>query len=184
MKSVFERIENLSFKKAFIVFFAAFLVFVVAYASNVARSGRWSAALEHERSRMEIMRSDATGRETGAISGRLGRLNQRFNHGFEHLQARFERLNRNPDDRFLYGAARVWSRITSTEFSPFNFFGRLFKVTFSILLALWVYADSKKHGKNKVFWPILTLFTSVIGWLVYMVVRENNKNRGGEAIPV
>ena len=126
-------------------------------------NGQWNAALNFERSRMEIMRGSVTEQDAGAISGRFERLNQR----------RFERLNRNPGDRFLHGPARAWVRITSTDFGMFNLFGRLFRVTFNILLALWVYADSKKHGKNKVFWPVLTLFTSIVGWVIYMIVREN-----------
>ena len=163
MKSLFERIENLSFKKAFITFFAAFFVFVAVYVSYMAINGQWSAALNFERSRMEALRGSVTEQEAGAIRERLGHLSR----------GRFARLNRGPGDRFLHGAARVWNRVTSTEFGVFYLFGRLFRVTFNILLALWVYADSKKHGKNKVFWPVLTLFTSIIGWLIYMIVREN-----------
>ena len=165
MKSLFERIENLSFKKAFITFFAAFFVFVAVYVSYMAINGQWSAALNFERSRMEIMRGSVTEQEAGAIRARVGHLRRGW----------FERLNRNPGDRFLHGAARVWHRITSAEFGVYNLLARLFWVTFNILLALWVYVNSKKHEKNKVFWPVLTLFTSIIGWLIYMIARENKR---------
>ena len=163
MKSLSERIEGLNFKKTFTIFFVAFLVFVVVYASYMAINGQWSAALNFERSRMEVMRGNVTDQEAGAIRARLGYLHR----------GRLGRLNRNPGDRFLRGSARVWNRITSTEFGMFHLFGRLFRVAFNVLLALWVYADSKKHGKNKVFWPVLTLLTSIVGWLIYMIVREN-----------
>ena len=163
MKSLLERIEGINFKKAFVAFGVVFLVFVAAYFSYMASSGRWSAALNFERNRMEIMRGNLTEYEAGAMRERLGH----FNRG------RPERMHRSPGDRFLHRTARVWNRITSTEFGMFYLFGRLFRVAFNVLLALWVYADSRKHGKNKIFWPVLTLFTSIIGWLIYMIVREN-----------
>jgi len=74
----------------------------------------------------------------------------------------------------------LWERITLARFrgrmfadiqGTFRFFSRLFLIGFNALLALWVYADGKKHNSHKVFWPVLTLFTGLIGWLIYMIKR-------------
>ncbi|HWP96585.1 MAG TPA: zinc ribbon domain-containing protein [Syntrophomonadaceae bacterium] len=40
-----------------------------------------------------------------------------------------------------------------------------------LLLALWVYLDAGKRETNAAAWGILTLLTSVIGWLVYLIAR-------------
>jgi cell division protein FtsL len=42
MKSLFERIKNLGFKKAFITFFAAFHIFVAVYVLYMAANGLWN----------------------------------------------------------------------------------------------------------------------------------------------
>ena len=68
---------------------------------------------------------------------------------------------------------RLWVRMTTGGFDIFRFLGRTFQIAFHILLALWVYADSKKHERNKILWSVLTLFTSVIGYVLYLIVRES-----------
>ena len=74
-------------------------------------------------------------------------------------------------------ASVLLERITLTRFrtriaaDPFRFFGHLFIIWFNALLALWVYADSKKHGSHRALWPVLTLITGLIGWLIYLIKR-------------
>jgi len=67
--------------------------------------------------------------------------------------------------------ARLRGRMFTDMQGTFRFFAHLFLIGFNALLALWVYADGKKYNIHKVTWPILTLFTGLIGWLVYMIKR-------------
>ena len=53
----------------------------------------------------------------------------------------------------------------------FRFFGYLFLLVFHALLALWVYTDCKKLGSHRALWPVLTLITGLIGWLIYLIGR-------------
>lgn len=40
-----------------------------------------------------------------------------------------------------------------------------------VLLAVWVYKDSKAKGLKAVLWGLLTLFTGLIGLIIYLIVR-------------
>jgi len=80
------------------------------------------------------------------------------------------------------GLSALWNRLTFTRFrermftdmlSTFRFFAYLFLVGFHAILALWVYVDGKKHDCHKAFLPVLTLFTGLIGWLIYMIGRAD-----------
>ncbi len=44
-------------------------------------------------------------------------------------------------------------------------------ILFWLLLAIWVYQDARRRPTNAAAWGILTLFTTVIGWLVYLIAR-------------
>lgn len=44
-------------------------------------------------------------------------------------------------------------------------------ILFWLLLAIWVYQDARRRPTNAAAWGILTLFTNVIGWLVYLIAR-------------
>ena len=77
-------------------------------------------------------------------------------------------------------ASVLWERITFARFrarmftdvaGTFRFFSYLFLLGFNALLALWVYADSKKHGSHRALWPVLTLITGLVGWLIYLIGR-------------
>jgi len=79
--------------------------------------------------------------------------------------------------------ANFWNRITfaglrgrvfSDILVTFRFFSYLFLAGFHVILALWVYADSKKYNCYKKVFPLLTLITGVIGWLIYMISRVDN----------
>jgi len=67
--------------------------------------------------------------------------------------------------------ARLRGRMFTDLQGTFRFFGHLFLIGFNALLALWVYVDGKKHNSRKIFLPILTLITGLIGWLIYMIKR-------------
>jgi len=40
-----------------------------------------------------------------------------------------------------------------------------------VLVAIWVYKDAQKHGKNGVLWVILIILLGLIGLIIYFVVR-------------
>jgi len=76
-----------------------------------------------------------------------------------------------------------WNRLTLAGFRErvftdilvtFRFISYLFLAGFHAILALWVYADSKKNNCYKKLFPLLTVVTGVIGWLVYMISRTDN----------
>jgi hypothetical protein len=73
--------------------------------------------------------------------------------------------------------ARLRGRMFTDVAGTFRFFGHLFLIGFNVLLAMWVYVDGKKHSSHKKFYPILTLFTGLIGWLVYMISRVDRTDR-------
>jgi len=81
------------------------------------------------------------------------------------------------------GLSALWNRLTFARFrermftdvlGTFRFFAYLFLAGFHVILTLWVYVDGKKHGCHKTLLPILTLFTGLIGWLVYMIGRVDH----------
>ena len=44
-------------------------------------------------------------------------------------------------------------------------------ILFWLLLSLWVYRDAQRRSTNAAAWGILTLLTSIIGWVVYLIAR-------------
>lgn len=55
-----------------------------------------------------------------------------------------------------------------------NIFDKTYHIcllSFWLLLPIWVYLDARKHRNNPAAWGILVLFTSVIGWVVYLIAR-------------
>lgn len=49
---------------------------------------------------------------------------------------------------------------------------RLLMLVFWIMLAVWVYRDSKTRGLHQVFWGLLTLFTGLIGLVIYLITKH------------
>ena len=43
-----------------------------------------------------------------------------------------------------------------------------------ILILVWVYQDAESRGMNGVLWTLITFFLSIIGLILYLVVRESN----------
>ena len=117
-----ERIENLSFKKAFIIFFAALFAFLAISTLYQAANGGWETAVNLQNRRFEA-------RSNGDISTMLElRASKGLNRSF----------TRNPGDRILYGFAGAVTRFSRTEFNVFRVFGVLFRITFVVLVASWV----------------------------------------------
>lgn len=58
-----------------------------------------------------------------------------------------------------------------TRLNTFDGLFRLSFILYWVLLAYWVYRDARERGTNGLAWGILTLFTNVIGWSVYLVAR-------------
>jgi len=54
-----------------------------------------------------------------------------------------------------------------------------------IILMVWVYKDAKARGmENPAVWLILIIFTHIIGFIIYLVVRPKEKlPEGGEGPP-
>ena len=67
--------------------------------------------------------------------------------------------------------ARFRSRMFTDVAGTFRFFSYLLLLGFNALLALWVYADSKKHGSHRALWSALTLITGLFGWPIYLIGR-------------
>ena len=62
-------------------------------------------------------------------------------------------------------------RLFTDIFVSFRLISYLLLAGFHMILASWVYTDSKKHNCYKKTFPLLTVGTGVIGWLVYMIHR-------------
>ena len=41
----------------------------------------------------------------------------------------------------------------------------------AILIAIWVYRDAEKRGESGVLWLIIVILTSIIGLIIWLVVR-------------
>jgi hypothetical protein len=50
-------------------------------------------------------------------------------------------------------------------------YGLLIFIGLNAILALWVYVDCKRYNSPKVIWPVLTLISGLIGWLIYLIKR-------------
>jgi len=184
------KLQNINFKKVFIIFFAAFLVFTAVSFVYAASSGQWSEAVHFEQSRIEA-------RNSSAIS-ELGSTRRHFSHS---NQERVTLVNesdatqadtgsasdevtvpvRAPGSRLMRSAARTYVRVTSADFGVFQMFRLLFHAVLTMLLALWVFVDSKKHGRNTILWTAITAVTSVFGFGVYLLVHKVRKAPAAEA---
>ena len=80
-------------------------------------------------------------------------------------------------NRFWLGMGRFRNHITSMQYGLIYISGFFFRIVFRLLLALWVYADSKKYGKNTILWATLTLISGLTGWVIYLIMRERNQEK-------
>jgi hypothetical protein len=65
---------------------------------------------------------------------------------------------------------------------PFHIFP--FTLSLSILwivLAVWVYRDAENRGMNGVLWALLVIIGSLVGLLIYLIVRSERKSPAPEA---
>jgi len=130
--SVTENGGGFDFKKAFVIFFVALFAFLAISALYQAGSGGWERAVDFQNRRLEA-------RSSGDISAMLGlRVSRGLNGAF----------TRNPGDRILYGFAGVMTRFNSTEFNVFGVFGILFRITFVVLVASWLFVRVQNR-KNR-----------------------------------
>ena len=139
MKTLFEKVEGINFKKVFIGFFAALLLFAAVSTIYVAGTGQWENAVAIEQNRIEV--------RNNAESRRAGRSNQEL-IATDFTQSELIAPSRDLGSRVIGGFARVYARTTSTDFDIFRIFGLLFSITFVALLALWVYVFARKHKKK------------------------------------
>ncbi len=53
-----------------------------------------------------------------------------------------------------------------------------------LVILVWVYKDAERRGANGALWVIIVFFLSIIGLIIYLVVRPSgNQNMGGTAPP-
>lgn len=170
MKRFGDKIQSINFKKTFIVFFIAMLVFTivsVAYLA-IAYQNQWATVSEFK----GITRGDkilqGAEEQRGEIDGEFpnragfqrGALDDRF-----HGRGSTAFSGRNPH--------MLWNSNALIPLRIIGIVGFLFCIIFRLLLSLWVFIDSKKYSKNTVLWTALTLFASLFGWLIYLIVRGN-----------
>ena len=48
-----------------------------------------------------------------------------------------------------------------------------------IIVAIWVYRDAEKRGKNKVLWFIIVILIGIIGLIIWFVTRGNVIEKAG-----
>lgn len=97
------------------------------------------------------------------------------------LMFKFFGTYKAPDSNFYHiiGHYRVDPDliVRQNQISGFISFGlQMYRICFCLfwlLLPIWVYRDARHRPTNAAAWGILTLFTSVIGWLVYLIARPS-----------
>lgn len=50
-------------------------------------------------------------------------------------------------------------------------FGIIIWLVIAILIAIWVYKDAQKRGESGALWLIIVILTSIIGLIIWLVVR-------------
>ncbi len=57
----------------------------------------------------------------------------------------------------------------------FGLFCSIYVVVFivAILICVWVYRDAQKRGMNATLWLIIVLLTSILGLIIYLIVRKD-----------
>lgn len=58
-------------------------------------------------------------------------------------------------------------------FFPLLFIVPLIWFIIGILLLIWVYQDAESRGMDGLLWALIVFFLSLIGLVLYLVVREN-----------
>ena len=177
MKTLSQRIQEMNFRKAFIVFFSALLVFGISLAAYMAITDQWGRASESPQ-------TGIAGEERGG-GRRAGFSHGRGSHRHDIV------INITSDSVAISEAAEmmVQSRAsnagfrgnhlgfrdgtTMTGLGVFFLIGVTLHLLFRLLLAGWAFADSQKHGKNRALWPILALITGVFGFVIYLISREH-----------
>jgi len=185
------KLSDINFKKVFCVFFTALLVFGIVSIAHSLATGGWDRAMNFEQNRMMLVQGqgDLTLQEIAVIRGNAnfdrGTFARRGHGRFAAIGEMGEvgsavniiterrEMSATFGDRFVFALARFWNSISAGNFDGFSIVGRLLFIAFNVLLAAWVYVDSQKHGRNKYLWGIITLVTSVFGFVFYLIMREN-----------
>lgn len=50
----------------------------------------------------------------------------------------------------------------------------------AILIAVWVYKDAEKRGENGALWLIIVILTSIIGLIIWVIVRPPLEKKSEE----
>lgn len=52
-------------------------------------------------------------------------------------------------------------------------------ITIPLTISIYVYRDAKRRKMNAIVWTLITLFVpSLVGFVIYLLVRTNNQRRG------
>ena len=82
---------------------------------------------------------------------------------------------------------RVWHTLETRVFDnvcfrPFGFFGNswpglLALVMFIVwvMVIVWVYRDAERRGMNGVLWALLVFIGNLVGLLIYLIIRSENR---------
>ncbi|MCL2557955.1 MAG: hypothetical protein FWE09_05700 [Treponema sp.] len=171
MKTLDSRIKEINFRKAFVVFFVAFFACLAVFVAYMAISGNFSAIRAGAAQRRAALQED-------------GRLARHWGHGRSVLIVEADGAAR--EARIFHGReARPWGGPQGRRpggrgmlgVGLFFVVGFIFRAVFRLLLAAWVYADSRKNGKNKILWPVVVLATSLAGIVIYLISREHTRLR-------
>jgi len=126
-----EKSRGFNFKKAFLIFFAALLVFTAISVIYGLSTGGWESAVSFQSSAIDA-------RSSGDISTIFGLAAERAQLG-----------SRTIGDRALFGIAGFTTRISSADFTIFHFIGTLFQIAFVALIGTFIYTKVQKHRKSK-----------------------------------
>jgi len=101
-----------------------------------------------------------------------------FNTGLQYMSNNFgEYKSPNNTSYYIIGNYHIKNDILIQR-NKLIAYGNVFDKTYHIclfsfwlLLPIWVYLDARRRKTNAAAWGILALFTSVVGWVVYLIAR-------------
>ena len=41
-----------------------------------------------------------------------------------------------------------------------------------VIMCVWVYGDAKKRGMDEAIWLVIVIFTGLLGFIIYLIVRD------------
>ena len=50
-------------------------------------------------------------------------------------------------------------------------------IIFRIIITIWTYKDAQRWGMDPTIWAIVVLFAGIVGFIVYIVIRSDYRDR-------